>query len=879
MVVGTSCSCCHFSLFLVSWLIFTCSAKRSPGSNLKLKWPTPFLSGFEEVHYDRSLVVQQSHERRRRSLSSLFEYRPLELSLKYGERVLQLELKRDTSVFGRSHVLEENGRTVASPDVSHLYSGHVLGEPNSVVHGSVIDGVFDGDIYLNGDVFHVERISKFGSNVVQPSIHSIVYKEEDIQFANVRLKRSPMRSNATVGCGLQNDAICEWMQRIRHSAVDDGLPWTLDETTEQKVKFWPSHLVKEQKEEAPSLKYLAYRREDNLRTKRDAATETNGQKMRTCSLYLQADQKLWEHVFLHEGQRNYERTRNEILALFHSHIKAVNVIFEDTDFNGIKGINFVVQRTTIFNNRSCPGGSDGGNPFCEENMDISNFLNLHSRSDHSDFCLSYVFTYRDFTGGTLGLAWVASPQVSASGGICEPFKHYLEGTRRVKRSLNTGVVTLVNYHNRVLPRISQLTLAHELGHSFGSLHDYPSQCQPGLPDGNFLMFASATAGDRVNNARFSPCSVNNISAVLREMFRQAGESVRLSTRKRNCFILRETSFCGNAMVEDGEECDCGFNDDECRQRGDSCCYPRSHVGEAKGCTRTPWAECSPSEGVCCDGTTCKYVPADSRTCRQASECSHSQMCDGHQSVCPPSKPRPGGTLCQENSKICDAFGACSQSICSLLDMDECFVTDGTPTEQCVLACRRQNASNGPCIPSYSLPQLRPFYHTSSADSATSRPNGILLRPGSPCNDFRGYCDVLRRCRSIDPNGPLSRLRRLLFESENIQTLLGWVQTHWWSVVLLAIGLLVTVAMFVKCCAVHTPSTNPYKSPARSVYDTLRYPSTLLSRGHRRRDCHVVYYAPSSPSLPTNNNISDPPPPYCAAVPELVILRGYRGHRR
>lgn len=48
------------------------------------------------------------------------------------------------------------------------------------------------------------------------------------------------------------------------------------------------------------------------------------------------------------------------------------------------------------------------NPFCMENIDVSNFLNLHSLGNHDDFCLAYVFTYRDFTGGTLGLAWVAS---------------------------------------------------------------------------------------------------------------------------------------------------------------------------------------------------------------------------------------------------------------------------------------------------------------------------------------------------------------------------------------------------------------------------------------------------------------------------------------
>ena len=47
--------------------------------------------------------------------------------------------------------------------------------------------------------------------------------------------------------------------------------------------------------------------------------------------------------------------------------------------------------------------------FCNPNIDVSNFLNLNSLENHDEFCLAYVFTYRDFSGGTLGLAWVGSP--------------------------------------------------------------------------------------------------------------------------------------------------------------------------------------------------------------------------------------------------------------------------------------------------------------------------------------------------------------------------------------------------------------------------------------------------------------------------------------
>lgn len=121
--------------------------------------------------------------------------------------------------------------------------------------------------------------------------------------------------------------------------------------------------------------------------------------------------------------------------------------------------------------------------------------------------------------------------------------------------------------------------------------------------------------------------------------------------------------------------------------------------------------------------------------------------------------------------------------------------------------------------------------------------GLILHPGSPCNNYKGYCDIFRKCRSVDANGPLARLKNLLFDKRTIETLTQWAQVchfdfsnyisllflkdNWWAVGVGGLIFLVMMALFVKCCAVHTPSTNPNKPPALNIYQTLTRPGTLI----------------------------------------------------
>ena len=46
------------------------------------------------------------------------------------------------------------------------------------------------------------------------------------------------------------------------------------------------------------------------------------------------------------------------------------------------------------------------NPYSNENIGVEKLLELNSEELHDDVCLAYVFTYRDFADGVLGLAWV-----------------------------------------------------------------------------------------------------------------------------------------------------------------------------------------------------------------------------------------------------------------------------------------------------------------------------------------------------------------------------------------------------------------------------------------------------------------------------------------
>ena len=94
--------------------------------------------------------------------------------------------------------------------------------------------------------------------------------------------------------------------------------------------------------------------------------------------------------------------------------------------------------------------------------------------------------------------------------------------------------------------------------------------------------------------------------------------------------------------------------------------------------------------------------------------------------------------------------------------------------QCVLCCKVNK--KGLCTP-----------HTEN--KTTSNDSMIKLLPGSPCDNFQGYCDVLSKCHWVNCTGSLD----VPFGGDVITNSVDLVKNYWWTDVLIGVGLVLVMA--------------------------------------------------------------------------------------
>ena len=100
------------------------------------------------------------------------------------------------------------------------------------------------------------------------------------------------------------------------------------------------------------------------------------------------------------------------LRLSYGYSTVLSHSFADFDKDHIADkIHFIIKRVKVHSDSTVPGYK------YPSNYGVEKYLEIFSEDNFDDFCLAYMFTHRDFEGGTLGLAWTGDLQ--NAGGVCE----------------------------------------------------------------------------------------------------------------------------------------------------------------------------------------------------------------------------------------------------------------------------------------------------------------------------------------------------------------------------------------------------------------------------------------------------------------------------
>ncbi|XP_020805686.1 uncharacterized protein LOC110182065 isoform X1 [Drosophila serrata] len=282
---------------------------------------------------------------------------------------------------------------------------------------------------------------------------------------------------------------------------------------------------------------------------------------------------------------------------------------------------------------------------------ISNFNDYTSRNLFQiERDTTQLLTGETFAGGEAGMA---VPET-----VCTP--------RAV------GISVDVNVYE---PHLLAGTMAHMIGHNIGMGHDDGREecfCR----DWHGCIMAQSIVGqENVQPYKFSECSKKDYIDALR-----TGHGLCLLNKPNEIELRRN---CGNKVVEEDEECDCGTFE-ECAL--DPCC-------DGITCKLKSEAQCA--TGACCE--QCRLRPKD-YICRDShNECDLPEYCDGEVGQCPSDVFKKNGSPCGLSKT--GISGYCFQGYCPTLSL-QCEAIWGyggsAADKQCYEQFNSKGSINGHC---------------------------------------------------------------------------------------------------------------------------------------------------------------------------------------
>lgn len=347
-------------------------------------------------------------------------------------------------------------------------------------------------------------------------------------------------------------------------------------------------------------------------------------------------------------------------------------------------------RNLTVSDAECPGTANSQTPWnvdCNSNTDITQRLNLFSqwRGQRGDTNAYWSLFTMCNTGAEVGLAWL--------GQLCNH-----GSTSQQDTNGSTQSVTGAN----VVARTSQewQVFAHESGHTFGAVHDCDSstcadsnvvnsgQCCPlssSTCDANAQYMMNPYSSSNINT--FSPCSVGNICSALG---RNSVQSGCLTDNKG--VVTISGNQCGNGIVEEGEDCDCG-GAEGCS--GNSCCNPDT-------CKFNTGAVCDPSNEGCCT-STCQFAGVGTVCRASTGQCDPAETCSGTNGTCPADNTAPDGSDCGSGLEC--ASGQCTSRDLQCKTLMGSYTSDNDTyacnSQTCTLSCASPDFGSNVC---YSMQQ-------------------------------------------------------------------------------------------------------------------------------------------------------------------------------